>query len=415
MITCFPRVACADQPTTYTLSGLEVSEGTVVELSWYPIRHRTALPYQPYPKQSVLVQHAQATFTQTLTGQQEVKLTVVAQGQPLVEFRLYVVTADLWALNPYKGDMHMHSTGSDGVEAPAVVAAKGRRIGLDFMALTDHGNYAPSIEAQDAFRGLALDLALERGEEVHGPGNGVHIIHYGGSESVNTWLHTHPKEIDLAIAQSPNHPDERVHREIALSHLTFDRIRAVGGVAIFCHPYWQIDEGYHIAEAVTDALLRDHRFDAYEVIGGYWPHEVESNAIQVARYHHELAQGNHFPVVGVSDAHGCDRGLFGWYYTVLFARSPRVNDVANAIRTDRSVAVEARPGHDPRPVGDFELVMFTLYLLREYFPAHDALCAMEGELMLRHLDGDATAADELAKLKGQVAAYQALFYGRSSS
>jgi predicted metal-dependent phosphoesterase TrpH len=415
MITCFPRVVKANQVTTFSLSGFDLAEGTPLELSWFPLRHRTALPYQPLPKQSVIVVKGQVTVTQTLTGQQEIKLTVFAHDHQLAEFRLYVVEADLWSLNPYKGDLHMHSTGSDGVEAPAIVAAKGRSIGLDFMALTDHANFAPSIEAQEAYRGIPLDMALERGEEVHGPGNGVHIIHYGGSESVNTWLTTHPNAIEAAVKQAPDHPDPRVRREIALSHLTFDRIRDVGGVAIFCHPYWQIDDGYHIAEEVTDSILKEHRFDAYEVIGGYWPHEVESNAIQVARYHHEMARGNRFPVVGVSDAHGCDRGLFGWYYTVVFAQSPRVSDVAKAIRSDRSVAVEARPGHDPRPVGDFELVLLTLYLLREYFPTHDMLCVQEGKLMLHHVEGDATASEKLARLKGQVAAYQAQFYGRSPS
>lgn len=412
MMTCTPRVVRSGQPAVFRISGVDVKEGTILQLTWFPIRHRSELPYQTPLRQTGIIEKGACQITQTLSGQQEFKLTISTSEGHLAEFRLYALEESLWVLNPYKGDLHMHSTGSDGVEAPAIVAAKGRKIGLDFMALTDHATYAPSIEAQEAFEGLPLDLALERGEEVHGPGNGVHIIHYGGSESVNTWLHTHPHEIEAAMHASPKHPDERVHREIALSHLTFDRIRDVGGVAIFCHPYWQIDEGYHIAEAVTDTILKDHRFDAYEVIGGYWPHEVESNAIQVARFHHEREHGNRFPVVGVSDAHGCDRGLFGWYYTVLFAPSPKLPDVAAAIREFRSVAVEARPNHDPRPVGDFELVLYTLYLHREYFPTHDALCAEEGRWMLAHLEGDAHAAQELAKLQGQVAAYQASFYGR---
>ncbi len=412
MITCFPRVVQSDRPAVFTIRGLELKDGTLLECTWFPIRHRSDLPYHAPQRQTVIVEGGTCVLQHTLQGQQEVKLSLSTPKGHFIDLRLYVLEEALWKLNPYKGDMHMHSTGSDGVEAPAVVAAMGRKIGLDFMALTDHGNYAPSIEAQDAFKGLPLDLALERGEEVHGPGNGVHIIHYGGSESVNTWLHSHPHEIEAAVQASPVHSDERVRREIAMSHLTFDRIREVGGVAIFCHPYWQIDEGYHIAEAVTDAILKDHRFDAYEVIGGYWPHEVESNAIQIARYHHEQAQGNRFPIVGVSDAHGCDRGLFGWYYTVLFAPSPKLKDVAEAIRDFRSVAVEARPGHDPRPVGEFEQVVFALYLLREYFPTHDALCAEEGKWMLAHLDGDNDAALHLAKLQGQVADYQAWFYGR---
>ena len=52
----------------------------------------------------------------------------------------------------------MHSHYSDGQESPAYVAAACRREGLDFMALTDHGQYKPSLEAQQAFENVRLIL-----------------------------------------------------------------------------------------------------------------------------------------------------------------------------------------------------------------------------------------------------------------
>ena len=88
------------------------------------------------------------------------------------------------SLSPYKGDLHIHSNRSDGREPPAHVAARCRQIGLDFVALTDHHQYAPSLEAIAAFTAAPVDLALYPGEEVHAPGNPIHIVNFGGRFSV---------------------------------------------------------------------------------------------------------------------------------------------------------------------------------------------------------------------------------------
>ena len=209
-------------------------------------------------------------------------------------------------LTPYKGDLHMHTTRSDGQETPAFVTAMCRKIGLDFMAITDHGQYAPSVEAQTAFEGLALDLAIEHGEEVHGKNNAVHIINYGGDFSVNDWMHTHKNELSEAIETKLNLitdvSDEQSRFEIACSEVIFDQIRKGHGLAIFCHPYWQIDSGYYISEAVNTFMMNHQPYDALEVIGGYRPYEEESNTIQIARYQEERAKGKKVPIVGVSDA-----------------------------------------------------------------------------------------------------------------
>lgn len=66
-----------------------------------------------------------------------------------------------------------------------MLAAMYRQKGFDFMAVTDHGLWEPSQEAMDAYAQTAIDLRLFHGEEVHAPGNPVHIINFGGSFSVN--------------------------------------------------------------------------------------------------------------------------------------------------------------------------------------------------------------------------------------
>jgi len=62
------------------------------------------------------------------------------------------------------------------------------------------------------------------------------------------------------------------------------------------------------ARALIKVHFEQHPFDAFELIGGYKSFEVESNMLQVARYHEERARGRQIRVVGASDAHGCENG-----------------------------------------------------------------------------------------------------------
>jgi len=321
--------------------------------------------------------------------------------------RLYSVARDLFARRPRKGDLHMHSSRSDGREPPALVAAACRRIGLDFMAITDHRLYEPSLEAQQAFEGISTDLRMFAGEEVHPPENPVHIINFGGRASINA-LFGEPRyraEVSaIGSALGPLPPG--VDRYQAASCLwCYDEIRRVGGLGIFCHPYWFTSSRYTPSGALTSYLFDRQPFDAFELLGGYYRFEADSNTLQVARYHDERVKGKRIPIVGVSDAHGCERGeLFGWYYTVVFSPSLALPDLRQSIMDLYSVAVEALPGEVVRAYGPFRLVKYALFLLREVFPGHDRLCREEGEWMARHVAGDAEAAAMLAGCQGRTAA-----------
>ena len=46
-----------------------------------------------------------------------------------------------------------------------------------------------------------------------------------------------------------------------------------------------------------------------------------------------------------------------------------------------SVAVESIPNEGTRIYGEFRLVKFTEFLLREYFPVHDNRCFIEGSII----------------------------------
>lgn len=338
--------------------------------------------------------------------------------QPIGAIRVYSLKKDLFSLKCFKGDFHMHSSESDGKEPPGHVAAACRRIGLDFMALTDHRKHEPSLQAIQTFEKVPVDLRIYPGEEVHSPGNRVHIINFGGRFGITQFFaddkaflnSLKPLEKKLKTKLAP-----REKEQYAACVWCYDKIREAGGLAIFCHPYWVERERYNVSEPLIAQHLEDCFFDAYEVIGGFHRHQVESNCLQVARYHEQRAKGRKIPIVGVSDAHGCERGeLFGWYYTVIFAESSELPDIIKSVKSLRSVAVEALPGETPRVHGSMRLVKLVHFLIREVFPAHDELCKQEGDLMMAFYNGDQQASEKLAKLQGQTPKLMNRLWGNST-
>ena len=360
------------------------------------------------------------TVTTPVEGEYTIRLDVADGTGEFVEkavFSIYALRDDLYRLTPYKGDFHMHSTASDGVHSPEYVAASCRKTGFDFMALTDHRLYEPSLVAQKAMAEFGCDMLVTPGEEVHLPDNGVHIINFGGRSSINKLATDDERAyfaaVDEYMKTVPKRFDEVTRFQVAASEWAFDRIRDCGGVAMFCHPYWRPRSHNYIGEDAIDLLLERRRFDVLEVIGGFESFEYEGNLLSVARWREETAKGRTIPVAGVSDSHDCDTSLTGWYYTIVFAEELSFESIAAAIRSDRSVAVHCPPGNFPLVVGSFRLTRFAYFLLREVYPAHDELCRVEGEIMLRDLAGEeADARGELARRRGAVAAFLADRLGR---
>ena len=394
-------------------------DGATYEATYFPCEEFSQRSGWPERNKPPVRREANAlVLRQFFEGEQEhVLLLDAVKGESrkrLGEFRVYSVGPDLAGRLPYKGDVHMHSSHSDGRESPAYVAAACRSIGLDFMALTDHGRYAPSLEAIRAFDGVPCDLRMYPGEEVHPPGNPVHIVNFGGRSSVNDLFKDEAAyrdrvaQVEKALGPLPAGVDRF---QYASTVWCFDRIRDAGGLGVFCHPYWFTSNRYTPSGALTSHIFEKQPYDAYELIGGYHLYEAASNTLQVARYHEERVHGRRTPIVGVSDAHGCERGeLFGWYYTVVFSPTCDFADLVAGIKGLWSVAVEALPNQEPRAFGPFRLVKYALFLMREVFPLHDERCVEEGRLMRAHAAGNAGAGQALAQLTGRTAAlYQHLF------
>ena len=366
-----------------------------------------AMQITPDPYQYIQPHHGDLVIPCIFHNEQEYLLAIRdASDEPVVEFRLYALERDLFVRWPFKGDTHMHSYHSDGKESPAYVAAACRKIGMDFITITDHHRYAPSLEAMRAFADAPIDLHIYPGEEVHPPQNQVHIVNFGGGFSINDLFEseTYRSEVSELAASMTDLPAEIDRYPYASCVWVFNKIRQAGGLGIFCHPYWISNKRYDVPLALTDLIFERQPYDALELIGGYHLHEAESNILQVARYHELRSQGKRIPIVGASDSHGCETGsLFGWYYTIVFSPSLELSDLIESIKDGYSVAVESLPNELVRAFGPFRMVQYAQFLLREILPSHDTLCMEEGDWMLAFSAGDPQASALLSGNQGRSA------------
>jgi hypothetical protein len=405
----FPLVVPADKRTKITIRALydhcRFEDGVEYEISYYPKEYWT-----DEHKQKRFLITAQGNTLDILyhfAGEQEHIFAVSKRSngekQLIGTFSVYSLQPDLFKRRPFKGDLHMHTHYSDGLESPAYVAASSRQIGFDFIAITDHHKYAPSLEVQQVYGDVAVDLCMFPGEEVHPPECNTHLVNFGGNRSINELFQDrkwYQHQIDSVMQKLGPLPPGIDPYEYASVLWCLDQIREAKGLGIFCHPHWVWDNRYNIPQPFLDFIFEQQPFDAFELLGGI---TAQDNNLQVAYYNEQRAQGKTIPIVGVSDSHGCHfRDHFGATYTMVFSPSLELQDLISSIKELYSVAIEEIPGENPRVYGPFRLVKYAQFLLREYAPLHDRLCYAEGNHMFDYASGNKKAATWLKACQGQV-------------
>lgn len=316
------------------------------------------------------------------------------------ELRVYAVKPDYFRLRPYRGDMHCHTCRSDGKEGPEIVAANYRKAGFDFLCITDHGKYEPSLEAIHAFETLDLSFRLFPGEEVHPPQNNCHSIHFGGDYSVNEIFRQDPeryeKEVDI-IEAGLDIPQGLNKREYASLLWVYREIRKANGMAVMAHPCWIQEDAYHIRRDMYQYLLQTQPFDALELTCGQ---SIEENQLQISLWQQMRKEGHAVPVVGSSDSHGTvNSEWFGLSKMIVLAEGCSRESLIDAVKKRQTAVLEQYGGEkSPRVYGENRTVEYALFLLQEYMPLHDELCFEEGRLMKEYACGNEEAGRLLAQI-----------------
>lgn len=365
-------------------------------------------------------------FSHVFTEESEYRILLDQEQKGTIYLAVYALEADMKGRYPFRGDLHMHTRRSDGRESPAVVAANYRRYGYDFTVISDHHRYYPSLEAIDAYKDVPVEMNIVIGEEIHLPGNDLHIVNFGGKYSVNGLLkgRAQDQESDRrsvidnpppvitqeeyeaqvnALIEELNIPDGIEKFTYASSVWAFRHIKAGEGLGIFPHPFWILAcTAYHVPENLRAYMMQTQPFDAYEVLGGELYYQ--QNGFQAVQYYEDRAHGLDYPIVGSTDSHsslaehnpGCLIAS-----TFVFAEKNESTSLIEAIKQKYSVAVDTI-SKEYRLVGETRLVKYARFLLDEFTPLHDELCYEEGRLMKAYVTGDKDAAEGLAFIHGRM-------------
>ena len=194
----------------------------------------------------------------------------------------------------YRGNTHSHSTESDGRIPMDERFAAYRDAGYDFLVLTDHRKVNDvSAYSDDNF--LAISGSEVHPDNPYGGGT-YHIVGINLRERINC-AELHPNDV---LAE----------------------IKAQGGEAVLCHPYW------------CGHTIRD-----YEQLNGYFAVEVYNDTCMVAcgKGFSEQAWDDVLdrlgPVYGIAadDAHGTEHDCFhGW--VMVKASDLTIDGIMNAFR-----------------------------------------------------------------------------------
>lgn len=365
------------------------------------------------------------SFEHAFDGEQQQSIRIFKTAdldKPIATLSVYSVKEDLYKKRPYLGDFHLHSTYSDGCEAPEFVAAMYRSAGFDFIPITDHFLRSGSLRAIEAYKDVDMDFKIYTGEEVHSPGNHVHIINFGSDFSVNEvctedlsaswgrvakqeWL-DEVAEIQKTLENLPEGVDSFVH---ASTLLVIKKIREGNGLAVYCHPHWLADV-YNVTDGMTRLYLENNFADCFELVGGL---SRQENMMQLAIYHDTIAKGIKINIVGSSDSHGTvNRNLFTKMKTMVFATENTRDDIISAVKNGLTVAIEEYTKENEQILGGYRLVSYALFLYEHYFPLQNELCFEEGRLMRCYINGDNTAKVRLEASKGQTVALRQKYFGR---
>lgn len=216
----------------------------------------------------------------------------------------------------WKGNIHTHSTLSDGVRAPAEVCAAYRDAGYDFLALTDHfmARWNYPIADTRPFRRPGFTTIL--GAEVHAPATALG----------ETW---HILAVGLPLDFPPNTPGE-TGAELAR------RCVAAGAFVAIAHPAW-----YALSVEDANTLEGAHAIEIYN-------HTSQIRTDRGDGQHltdQLLAAGRRINLIAVDDAHfACTDCFGGWVMVKAEANEPEA--LLAALKAGHFYATQGPALHD---------------------------------------------------------------------
>lgn len=197
----------------------------------------------------------------------------------------------------YKGNLHTHTTDSDGAKTPEEVKRLYKDLGYDFLALTDHWH----VNMQEDFEGM---LVLS-GVEYDWMQNGCyHIVGYGLRNA--------------SAAKKGDDPQKLI-----------DAVKKSGGLATLAHPAWSLQR--------PDQMAMLHGVDCTEIYNSVSGYPYSSRPYSGTLIDIATIMGFRATLTAVDDTHfyGDDIGR-GFVY--VKAREFTVDSIISAIKKGNVLA-----------------------------------------------------------------------------
>lgn len=398
----FPQVAVINQATRIECQGLE--PGTLYRVSGFAKRNSGPC----WERELRADSEGQLRWVETFPASDEYMLDLYAAGaqRPVTTGHIFALPPDLAYRRPLRCDFHIHTYYSDGHQSPTEMAIRGRELGLDLLAITDHDCYPPSQEAIAGAKRLGLNLICLPGEEVSF--ETWDMLSIAADVGIKELFETAEAQAEIAHLA-----EELAGRKLAggLRAEEYAPVRWVvqaihrhGGQAFLCHPYWVLSSRrYHLDMRLYDQLVADAEFDGVELLGEV---RYEDNLLSIAHYQGLVASGQRIPIIGCSDTHDREH-YYGCYWTIVFAKEPTAKGALAAIADGYSVACSTvgptGKQEGLRIYGPLDLVEYALFLEREFFPLHDALCREEAQSAYATYRGEKSPPTKDADWSGKMA------------
>lgn len=384
-IRMYPRVfRDSEAQTVYFSIEDTILDPSLLKVRFIPMEHYN-IPHKDYHINEIyryplldVYCEGDGTFSvqHTFNGEQRHQVRLYYGEELIGKVYAYSVKEDLAKLNCYRGDTHLHTSCSDGEGTPFEVACSYREIGCDFIVITDHHKYWPSVQGQKEVSAITDAFTVFRGEEVHNMDMGYfHLINMAGNKSVNEIIENDDAYVQEQVNKILAERDfEGLSdpRGAAFRIFVANEIRKGGGVAILAHPFWDIGE-YNVSTEDTIYHLRHGDYDVLEVLAGCDATDNGSNLQELLRTE-LMAEGCKIPVCGASDAHRAitrSSGLFGIQFTLVFAKTPE--DIPQALKEERGVAIKRTDDVFFHAVGRYRYAKYARFLMAEYFPEYTKL------------------------------------------
>ena len=377
----------------------------ILHTSNYRIDEEQRYPYLPVEEVKLGVYKISYAFFDEQKYDVKVKV-----GQEVVfNGRIYSVFEDLVGINVFKGDTHLHSNRSDGEGTPFEVGCAYRAKGYDFIAITDHHKYAPSIEAKQEFEQLTSAFTVFKGEEVHNKDMGYfHIINFDGDFSINDVVENKKdyveEEINKILKTVKIDDDVADKRDCAYRIFVSNEIRKSNGLSIMAHPYWDCFGEYNMPTKTVEYLLKNNWYDGIEILAGNDIVGQNGNNLFISLWSELKTRGVNVSVLGASDAHSTTRptSVFNKQYSYVFATS--ANGIKTAIKEGKTVAVLVIDKNNYLIFGEFRLVKYARFLHEEYYSNYVKLAKAHSKA-LSEKDGK-----KIQRIEKQIRAFREAFF-----